>query len=183
MRTRRIPFLIVLSCLCATAAEAANTIPLGNHFPAGDANLPIGFEANIGQADAAVAFLAHGHNGNLLLTPGEVWLALPISAGTNTPSVLRLKTRRRESQSPAGRTRPAAGQGELSHRQRSRPVAHGRAHVCQGQISRRLSGSGFDLLRQPAKTGIRPGSSAGRESKRHHAAIFRRGKNQPRCRR
>jgi hypothetical protein len=62
-----------------------------DHFRADYANLPISFEANLGQTDPAVEFLAHGHNGNLLLTAGEAWLTLQNSGGENGPLLLRLK--------------------------------------------------------------------------------------------
>ena len=55
------------------------------------ANLPISFEANIGQADPAVEFLAHGQNGNLLLTRSEAWLALQKSAKGGNPQIIGLK--------------------------------------------------------------------------------------------
>lgn len=82
------------SCAAAVfagACVAASTLPAGNHFAADYANLPVSFEANIGQADAAVQFLAHGHNGSLLLTHSEAWLALHNNGNENARRVLRLK--------------------------------------------------------------------------------------------
>ena len=91
MKHRRISFVFALSCLCATSAGAANHLPAGNPFRAGYANLPVSFEANIGQEDPAVKFLAHGQGGDLLLTGSEAWLTLQNSGGENEPHSLRLK--------------------------------------------------------------------------------------------
>ncbi len=55
------------------------------------ADLPIRFEANIGQADSAVEFLAHGQNGSLLLTRTEAWIALRNGGATNDSGLLRLR--------------------------------------------------------------------------------------------
>ena len=55
------------------------------------ANLPISFEANMGQADPVVEFLAHGQNGNLLLTRSEAWLALQKTGKDGNPQILGLK--------------------------------------------------------------------------------------------
>ena len=55
------------------------------------ANLPISFEANIGQADSTVEFLAHGRNGNLLLTRSEAWLALQKNVKGGDPQIIGLK--------------------------------------------------------------------------------------------
>ena len=82
------------SCAAAVfagACVAASGLPAGNHFAANHANLPISFEANIGQADAAVEFLAHGQNGNLLLIHSEAWLTLQKNGSENAPRVLRFK--------------------------------------------------------------------------------------------
>jgi hypothetical protein len=57
---------------------------------AGYANRAISFEANIGQADSTIQFLAHGRNGNLLLTCSEAWLTLRNTGKENGPRVLRL---------------------------------------------------------------------------------------------
>ena len=75
----------------SNACFGANNFSAGNHHMADYANLPISFEANIGQADPAVKFLAHGQNGNLLLTRNEVWLTLQKDGGENVPHTLRLK--------------------------------------------------------------------------------------------
>lgn len=97
MKIRRFAFVFVLPCVCAAWALANTYAATGqapapnNHFRADYANLPVAFEANIGQADAAVEFLAHGQSGNLLLTPSEVWLALENNGKPNPPRVLRLK--------------------------------------------------------------------------------------------
>jgi hypothetical protein len=70
--------------------SAANLSP-AHHFTAGYANLPISFEANIGQADAAVKFLAHGSSGDFLLTRSEAWLTVQKRGEENGPRLLRLR--------------------------------------------------------------------------------------------
>ncbi len=98
MKSRRISFVFALLSLCITPALAGTNIYTwtenapapNNHFRADYANLPVSFEANIGQADAAVEFLAHGQNGNLLLTRSEAWLALQINGVEKGPRLLRL---------------------------------------------------------------------------------------------
>src|SRR5690242_17455151 len=59
------------------AADPANLLKL--------AQLPLSFEPNAGQADAAARYLAHTPGGTLFFTPGEVVLALsrPPAARTN----------------------------------------------------------------------------------------------------
>ena len=75
----------------AAASRAANSLPAGSHFAAEYANVPIHFEANLGQADSSVEFLAHGQNGNLLLTASEAWLTLQKHGEAEIPGTLRLK--------------------------------------------------------------------------------------------
>src|SRR5471032_2366900 len=84
--------LFFAAAVFSNACFGANSLQAGNHFKADYANLPVSFEANIGQADPAVEFLAHGQNGNLLLTRTEAWLTLQNSDGKeNAPRTLRLK--------------------------------------------------------------------------------------------
>jgi hypothetical protein len=64
----------------ASVASAAATSPLG---------LPMSFERNVGQADPAVRFLAHGPAGTLYLTSTEAVVALVTPAGE--PDMLRLR--------------------------------------------------------------------------------------------
>ena len=68
----------------------AASLPAQNHFNGDYANTPVRFEANIGQADSTVQFLAHGQVGELLLTDSEVLLALQNDGKENEPRVLRL---------------------------------------------------------------------------------------------
>ena len=98
MKVRRISFVFTLSCLCTTSAlagtntdtRAENAPESNNHFRADYANLPVRFEVNLGQADGAVQFLAHGQSGNLLLTDSEVLLTLQNDGKENEPRQLRL---------------------------------------------------------------------------------------------
>src|SRR5579862_9189702 len=71
---KSLPSICVLFLLAANS-HAANPL-LPDYFAANYANSPISFEANIGQANAAVQFLAHGPNGSLFLMPTEARLAL-----------------------------------------------------------------------------------------------------------
>src|SRR5579862_9692217 len=72
MKTKPRRASLVLAALCLAAGDLSGS----ERFSAAYANLPITFEANVGQADAGVEFLAHGPNGNLLLTRSEAWLTL-----------------------------------------------------------------------------------------------------------
>ena len=45
-------------------------VDVAGTLPANLANLPLSFEENLGQVDAAVKYLAHGHKGDLFLTGG-----------------------------------------------------------------------------------------------------------------
>ncbi len=55
------------------------------------ANLPIRFEANIGQAESAVEFLAHGQNSSLMLTRTEARLVVRNGRSTNASKDLHLR--------------------------------------------------------------------------------------------
>ena len=84
MKIRRIPFILALPCLFATSVSA-DTDSWARKTPSNYANPPVSFEANVGQADSTVAFLAHGQNGNLLLTDSEVLLTLQNDGKENGP--------------------------------------------------------------------------------------------------
>jgi hypothetical protein len=74
------------------AANSAAELAREKEFRSGFGSLPVSFAANIGQADAAVEFVASGQGGDLWLTRDEAWLA--VRPGTNAddpPQVLRLK--------------------------------------------------------------------------------------------
>jgi Beta-propeller repeat len=89
--------------LFATAAMAVLTSVLVGpavHRSAGRAavgarvELPLTFERNVGQADRAVRFLAHGPRGTLYLTSTEAIVALRSpSAANGGPDVLRMRLR------------------------------------------------------------------------------------------
>ena len=61
------------SPLPATEPTVATTATLQAAY----GQLPLSFEANQGQSDAQVQFLARGHGYSLFLTPTEAVLALP----------------------------------------------------------------------------------------------------------
>src|SRR5947209_4779556 len=64
--------------LPATEPAAATKVTLQAAY----GNLPLSFEANQGQSDAQVQFLARGHGYSLFLTPSEAVLALRQPSGT-----------------------------------------------------------------------------------------------------
>ncbi len=69
----------------ATAATAPAVPPTQARIEADYGKLPYTFEANGGQADAAVKFLARGPGYSLFLTPGEAVLSLHTSQPNPTP--------------------------------------------------------------------------------------------------
>ncbi|HEX3798006.1 MAG TPA: SBBP repeat-containing protein [Verrucomicrobiae bacterium] len=75
-------FFLFFITFLLTVARAGTASPRETYQ-----NLPISFEANIGQADPAIQFLAHGQNGNLLFTRDETWLTLR-GGTTNAPAHL-----------------------------------------------------------------------------------------------
>ncbi len=87
----RIWVLFCAAVVISTRCFTSDILPPRSHLNAAHTNPPISFEANIGQADPAVEFLAHGRNGNLLLTGNEAWLTLQKSGQGSEPGVLRLK--------------------------------------------------------------------------------------------
>ncbi|MDF5715609.1 MAG: SBBP repeat-containing protein, partial [Rhizonema sp. NSF051] len=94
MMTRKISswvkslFAAVLGLLIVLVSSSPNlaTNILPNHqtptqiatqqIQAAYTKLPLSFEANVGQTDASVKFLSHGHGGHLYLTPTEAVLTL-----------------------------------------------------------------------------------------------------------
>ncbi|MGH8456965.1 MAG: hypothetical protein ACRETE_08265, partial [Stenotrophobium sp.] len=80
--TRLFAFIAVLaSAILANDAMAAVT-PANQARIAGNyGKLPIAFEANAGQTDAQVKFLARGSGYALFLTPGEAVMSLRKSQG------------------------------------------------------------------------------------------------------
>ncbi|RPI58259.1 MAG: hypothetical protein EHM56_02250, partial [Chloroflexi bacterium] len=75
--------LLLAIVLVVEPASSAFRLPLAPAAPAGISHaatdfgrLPLQFEANEGEADAAAKFLAHGPGYNVFLTPGEALLAL-----------------------------------------------------------------------------------------------------------
>ena len=72
-------------------AGVAASLPSQDHLASDYANLPVSFEANTGQADPAIQFVAHGQGGNLLLTSSEAWLTLQNGGDEEAPCSLRLK--------------------------------------------------------------------------------------------
>src|SRR5207244_1227563 len=78
--------ILLLSVAAAETVAAAGTVsgPAGAY-----ARLPLVFEKNDGQADAAVTFLACGRGYDVFLTPTEAVLKLA-AAGTASPTVLRM---------------------------------------------------------------------------------------------
>jgi hypothetical protein len=87
--------IVLAGALAAIAVRvSASQDSTANHaITAKIADLPVRFEANIGQADATVRFLSHGRNADFFLTPSEVFLAFHQGgkAGqSNPPSLLQL---------------------------------------------------------------------------------------------
>ena len=78
------PFLELLEDRLAPASVA------GTQPQAAYGQLPISFEANVGQTDASVQFLAHGSGYALFLTPGGAVLSLtqPAAAPTGLAATL-----------------------------------------------------------------------------------------------
>ena len=82
---------VCVGLLAAPVLGFAAPLPSQNHRATDYANLPVSFEANSGQAEGAVRFLAHGQSGDLLLTDSEVLLTLQNDAKETGPRQLRLK--------------------------------------------------------------------------------------------
>jgi hypothetical protein len=79
-------------------------------------NLPLRFEANGGQVDAPVDFLARGRDYTVFLTPSEAVVALrqpaagaPAQAGEGVVGVDLAPRERGEDEHPASRAQPSAG--------------------------------------------------------------------------
>jgi hypothetical protein len=82
---------------CALAGVAGDPGLLERGISPGFPSLPLWFEANAGQVDSQVQFLARGHGHNILLTPTEAVIVLrkPVPAGEarrGARDVKRMKT-------------------------------------------------------------------------------------------
>jgi hypothetical protein len=113
---------LVAAVAAAVAAAAAllGAAPVtppaahGSHARAAVAarlGLPLTFERNVGQADRAVRFLAHGPRGTLYLTAGQAIVALQSPGAGRGPEVLRMRLRganRRVAMTGGDRRRGAA---------------------------------------------------------------------------
>ena len=77
----------------ASAAATATPVREKTQYPSKP--LPLEFEANVGQADPAVRFLARGRGYGLFVTPTETVLALP---GRGTPVRVRFEGARRDAE-------------------------------------------------------------------------------------
>ena len=74
------PVLLAISATAATPGVAHKS----TNRPADYGKIPLGFEANQGQTDASVEFLAHGEGYTVYLRQGEALLALsPAASGEN----------------------------------------------------------------------------------------------------
>ena len=74
LRPADLPGLITaLSFAVQPLCLAQTTAPTYDSRLPQRANPPVCFEQNVGQADPAVKFLAHGSDANLLLTRNEAW--------------------------------------------------------------------------------------------------------------
>jgi hypothetical protein len=89
---------VALTGLPASTRTRTDTPPAANRpTPAATVNerygrLPMSFEANHGQFDGAVAFVAHTRDSSVFLTPSEAVLALPAGdATTGTGGALRMQ--------------------------------------------------------------------------------------------
>jgi hypothetical protein len=71
----------------AVAAHSADTGVAAARARAAFTSQPIGFEANLGQADPQIAYLAHGQNGSLFLTRDGARLTMLGSAGETAHTI------------------------------------------------------------------------------------------------
>jgi hypothetical protein len=85
--------VIVFVFVCHPQASAANIGAVHPSTPASYGKLPLSFEANQGQSDGRVKFLARGQGYGLFLTPTEAVLSLRAQrdAQTNPTSVVRMR--------------------------------------------------------------------------------------------
>ncbi len=159
----------------ATGAPNSSVAPKPIH-------LPLFFEANQGQADSQVRFMARGKGYTLLLTPTEtildgiedagiravrgVW-AFPKSTDRNEDI-----SRKCDSNATGGSefracydgTRRASRQSELPHRKRSLEVADASSAVFASAHGAGVSGRGSSFSRRRETTGIRLCGCAGSRS-------------------
>src|SRR5579885_2181449 len=71
--------VLVMVSLAPSSRPSASPSTALSLTPSSTGHLPISFEANQGQADSSVRFLAHGPGYSLFLTPTEALLALSAS--------------------------------------------------------------------------------------------------------
>ena len=113
--------------------------------------LPLSFEANQGQVDEQVKYLARGQGYTLFLTPGAAVLGLRSEGAGKPTQWVRLDPARRRPRSRHQRGRTACRPKQLFCRERSGAVADKYPHFCPRPLPASLSRRGFDLLR-PART-------------------------------
>ena len=112
--------------------------------------VPLSFEANQGQVDEQVKYLARGQGYSLFLTPGAAVLGLRSEgAGQAYPMGTPCPARRRRFSHHRGRT--ACRPKQLFCWERSGAMADQYPHFCPRPLPASLSRRGFDLLR-PART-------------------------------
>ncbi len=104
-------FLLLLCGILAVSAGDTQRASLSNHSATLSARLPLSFEANQGQADPTVKFLARGAGYRLALSPDGAALALHGGGGVSA-DVLRMKWRRAN---PAPRLEPLDALPSRSH--------------------------------------------------------------------
>jgi hypothetical protein len=88
--------LILIAGLACVRANSAGSPPAGHQAAASFARIPLSFEANQGQTDPRVQFVAHGPGYSLYLAPGEVYVSLELQPGQQPGEgrdVLRMKLR------------------------------------------------------------------------------------------
>ena len=142
------------------AAEPRAALPSA---PAADRTLSrrLGFEANCGQVDAQVQFVARGAAYTAFLTSTEAVLALGDRRGGH--AVLRMEPDRRERRGAGGGKRSASGRRQLLSRRPAR-IARQRAGVPPRAIRRRLSRHRPRVLLRAAQAGVRLRRRARRRS-------------------
>ena len=163
----------------AQPSADARKQPAPSQVAAQFAQLPLRFEANEGQTDSQVKYLARGRGYTLFLTADAAVLALqkPASAGSKRASIgsdpqdggnkigvlQHAPGRRRSKCAGRGPGAPERHQ-QLFFRKRSAPVAFQRGELRPGALSRRLSRNRFGLLRTGRGAGIRFCGGAGSRS-------------------
>ena len=133
----------ILWALAAAAPSLAETAtPAIDTF----AKLPLAFEANQGQTDPRVAFMAHGIAYSVFLTKQEAVLALTEPDGRK--NVLRMGLAAANPDPVVSGPGPTLGAKQLSHRERPCQVAHRRSQLRPRAVRRGLPRHRFGLLWQ-----------------------------------